>query len=238
MATEFMAKVFSSKQLIDRLKRAARTFMLSALVSLGFMSGAAAHPHAWIDLRSTVIMDDTGKVTGIAQEWLFDPLYTLFITHGVDPDPVKQEKYFMDLARTNLQNLREFNYFTEVRVEGNHALFAPATDYESELREKRLWMKFTITLQTPVDPSLSKFDFAIYDPTYYIEMLHLKDETVSFGGVGAEQTDCEALITKPTPSVEMMIMAQALPPGASSDDLVEEGSLGELFAERVDVSCQ
>ncbi len=41
---------------------------------------ARAHPHAWIDLRSTVVLDAAGRVTAIEQQWLFDQFYTVFVT--------------------------------------------------------------------------------------------------------------------------------------------------------------
>ena len=31
---------------------------------------AEAHPHVWIDLRSTIVLDENGHVIGIEQEWL------------------------------------------------------------------------------------------------------------------------------------------------------------------------
>ena len=52
---------------------------MSICIAIG-SSTAQAHPHAWIDLRSTVVLDDAGRITAIEQQWLFDPLYTVFAT--------------------------------------------------------------------------------------------------------------------------------------------------------------
>ena len=52
---------------------------LSIYIAIG-SSTAQAHPHVWIDLTGTVVLDDAGRITAIEQQWLFDPLYTVFAT--------------------------------------------------------------------------------------------------------------------------------------------------------------
>ena len=47
---------------------------------------ADAHPHAWIDVRVTVLFDGDGAITGLRQSWLFDEFYTAFATEGLDGD--------------------------------------------------------------------------------------------------------------------------------------------------------
>ena len=58
---------------------------------------AEAHPHVWIDLRSTIVLDENGHVIGIEQEWLFDYFYTVFSVDGVVSDA--QKKALTALAR-------------------------------------------------------------------------------------------------------------------------------------------
>ena len=50
---------------------------------LGWLAGlllapgdTLAHPHAWIDLRSRVVLDDGGRVRALELDWLFDDFYT------------------------------------------------------------------------------------------------------------------------------------------------------------------
>ena len=74
---------------------------------------AEAHPHVWIDLRSTIVLDENGHVIGIEQEWLFDYFYSVFSVDGVVGDA--QKEALTALAETNLKSLRAYNYFTEVK---------------------------------------------------------------------------------------------------------------------------
>ena len=96
---------------------------------------AKAHPHARIDLRSTVVLDDAGRVTAIEQQWVFDPLYTVFATDGLNTTTDSPTAALMALAKTNLENLRAHDYFTEVRVAGLKAALGTVSEFESELCE-------------------------------------------------------------------------------------------------------
>ena len=39
---------------------------------------ARAHPHAWIDVKVKVLFDEKGRIYGLEETWVFDPLYTAF----------------------------------------------------------------------------------------------------------------------------------------------------------------
>ena len=98
---------------------------------------AKVHPHAWIDLRSTVVLDDAGRVTAIEQQWFFDPLYTVFATDGLNTATGSQIAAITALSKFNLENLCAHDYFTKVRVGGLKAALGTVSEFESELRELR-----------------------------------------------------------------------------------------------------
>lgn len=191
---------------------------------------AAAHPHAWIDLRSTVILDDSGRVAAIEQEWLFDQFYTLFLTEDLDFTDGEAAAY-ADLAQTAMKNLRDYDYFTVVRAGGEKIALETVGEAEGELRGGRFWLRFTVPLARPVDPETEAVSYSVYDPTYYIEVLHMKGDLVAFRGTGSGS--CLGEIVPPNPDPEFVALAQALDKNAEADS-----SLGAVFAERVEVSCQ
>lgn len=202
-------------------------FLAMSFIVLG--SGwvpAAAHPHVWIDLRGTVVLDAQGRVTAIEQEWLFDPFYTVFATEGLSG----AEEALTSLAKESLQNLRPHDYFTEVHAGGAKAPLGTVSEFESELRDGRLWMRFVVPLVTAIDPTKQAFTYAVFDPTYYIEILHLEDDVVAFRG--ADAVGCSGLIVPPTPTVDAVMLAQAMDQDAEPDT-----ALGGVFAERVEVTC-
>jgi ABC-type uncharacterized transport system substrate-binding protein len=210
------------------------TRVILALLLLAGAAGrlpAAAHPHAWIDLRSSVILDADGRAVAIEEEWLFDEFYTVYVTEGLDQSPGAIAKALTELARANLQNLKPYGYFTQVRADGTKVTVGTVTEFDSSLRDGRLWLRFVVPLDTPIDPKRQKMVFSVFDPTYYIEMLHLEGDVIAFRGSGAD--GCFGRIQPPNPTAEAVMLAAALDRNAKADN-----TLGELFAERVIVTCK
>ena len=205
-------------------------FLLGALIAL-LPDGARAHPHAWIDLRTSAIFDDAGLLTGVHVDWLFDDFYSLFILEELGSEGTVGHDALMDLARRNLDNLAEYSYFTFIAIDGAKLDYAPVLDLNSEMRDGRLAMEFTVPLAEPVDPRTDSISYAVYDPTYYIEILHVEEDG-AIGFAGAAPQGCQAELEKPNPRVEDVALAAALDQTESGGD-----GLGVLFAERVLIRC-
>lgn len=204
-----------------------------ALLLLALPGTAKAHPHSWIDLETSLLFNDEGKVTGLWVGWLFDDYYSAFTLEGMRPD--KDGKYdqkaLNDLAETNLNNLFDYNYFTFIRADEKLLNYRTVTDYKTHVDGYRLWMEFTVELTEPVDPKAHKIDYAVYDPTYYVEILHAADgDPVQLIGTGAQT--CGYALQKPEPPKELSLMAAALDKDETAGD-----SIGISFAERVEIAC-
>lgn len=200
-----------------------------ALIILAMPLPAWAHPHAWIDLRSQVLLDDQGRVAGLRLEWMFDDYYTVAIADEVDVSQANDERW-TEIAGRNLDNLASYDYFTAIKVDGEAVPLGEVRTYEGGLRDGRMWMRFEVPLRQPVDPSAHEVAFGVFDPTYYIEIVHLEDDIVTFEGAGAER--CLAEIVQPQPTFEQVSLASAL----DKDETAGDG-LGELFAETVILHC-
>jgi ABC-type uncharacterized transport system substrate-binding protein len=211
----------------------ARALALAVLAACACLAGgpSAAHPHAWIDVESRLSLDAEGRVVGIVEEWLFDEFYTAFITDGVDRDPAKLQPALEALARRNLGNLKEYGYFTDLRVGDRRLDWAEATDVATGLRGERLWLRFTLPLREPAPARGRWLAYAIYDPSYFVEMLHTE------GSRPALETPaglaCAATLTPPSPSPEKQSLAAALDRTQNAGE-----SLGVHFAEWVTVRCE
>ena len=201
------------------------------LATVSGIPAAGAHPHAWIDLRTTVILRSDGQITALEEEWLFDQLYTLLATQGLDRDPGGSPNALTELARTNLGNLRPHGYFIHAVVDGAKAEIATVTEFETGVRDERLWLRFLAPLVTPVDPKRQTFAFSVFDPSYFIEMLHVKDKPIAFRGT--DVSACRGNIQKPRPTAAAISLAAALDRNAKAPE-----SFGEHFAEKVTVTCR
>ena len=173
---------------------------------------ASAHPHAWIDLRSTVTLDETGRATAIVQEWQFDQLYTALLVDefGRTPEALRAH------AAAILDQLRAFDYFTEIRVAGEPVAPGLVLEFESEVRSGRFRIRFVVPLETQPDVARHDLSYAVYDPTYYIEILHQKEPDVSFDG--GKSGDCRGELVAPNPPTDAIMKARALDVDAEADD--------------------
>jgi ABC-type uncharacterized transport system substrate-binding protein len=192
---------------------------------------AAAHPHAWIDMHSEVVLDDQGDMAGLRLYWVFDEWYTAAIASEFAVSETTSKEFLTALAKQNLANLAEYEYFTKVLVDGENAPIGKVTTFDTGLMSERLWLRFEVPLDETVDARTRKVSYKVYDPTYYIEILHVEDNPVTFDGQGADQ--CSAKVIDADPTFEAVALASAL-------DVTQTGgdNLGELFAQTVQVTCR
>jgi hypothetical protein len=82
-----------------------------------FAGTATAHPHAWIDLRVSLLFDDQGQLHALRQEWAFDPTYSHLLLEDMDASEpgLDMDTALQKMAVRMLENLHEYDYFTEIR---------------------------------------------------------------------------------------------------------------------------
>ena len=206
-----------------------KPLILAALFAFGATS-AEAHPHAWIDLKSKVLFDDAGHVRALQLDWIFDDYYTVAIADEIDLSSQIPDEVWTSIAKRNLTNLIDYDYFTVVKADGVAVDFGEVTRYAGGLQDGRMWMQFEVPLVEPIDPRSQAVSFSVYDPTYYIEIVHLKGDVITFDGEGSER--CQGNIRQPNPTFEQVSLAAAVDVNDSAGD-----GLGELFAETVVLHC-
>lgn len=110
-----------------------------------------------------------GKISGIAAAWTFDDMYSSFAIQGLgDPDKILTRDELAPLAKTNVESLAEFGWFTVGKTGGKPALFKDPVDYWlDESADKLVTLHFTLPLKEPVRTG-SFFSLQVYDPTYFV----------------------------------------------------------------------
>ena len=185
---------------------------------------AAAHPHAWIDVSVEVLFDPSGRVTGLRESWLFDEFYT-----AETAQKGEQQKMDSVIARI-LHNLKDWGYFTRVRLGGRDIAIAVPTEKSARMEGHRLQMTFVAPLVEAVSPRGGALTYSVFDPTYFIEMLHAeKKDAVRL--VGAPP-GCRFDLRPAKPDPKAVAAAAALDRTQSGGD-----GLGAQFAEKVEIRC-
>lgn len=205
-----------------------RRLLLTLVLTLSLSIQAHAHPHAWIDMETALIFDDQGRVTGLRVGWLFDDFYSAFSLDGIEATQQKLN----ELAEINLGNLKEYKYFTDIKIDGVRQKHGDVSEYNTELIGNRLWLDFVVPLLEPVDPMTHEIVYSVYDPTYYVEILHATEgDPIRFEG--AANAACGYAMKNPEPPEDIALLAAALDKTETAGD-----AIGTYFAERVVLSCR
>ncbi len=213
--------------------RAARR-RIGALIAVLFAwaTPAAAHPHVWVTAHEDVIFQPDGKIAAIRNSWIFDDMYSAFAVQGIAKDgQLATKEQLAPLAKTNVESLAEFGYFTFAKNAGQQVAFGPPRDYSLEERpDKLVVLTFTVPLKEPLEPGKA-FTFSVYDPTFFVDFSLAKTGPValigapkgcSIGVLGANPLDVQ--------DAKQLSEAfyQNLSPGAN---------FGMKLADRVIVAC-
>lgn len=218
--------------------RAVQIILAMVLTGPGVLAltvDAVAHPHVWATVRSEIVFGPDRKITGIKHAWTFDEFYSAMAVQGLDADEdgTYSKKELDPLAKVNVDSLKDFAYFTFVRVAGEDKFLPlkPPEDYWVEYDDTALTLKFTLPLETPFDPGAKGVTLDVYDPSFFVAFGFANKDPVKIGG-NAE--GCTAKLDIPDP--ETAEAAKALTESFFSA-LGPDSDYGSQFAQNVTVTC-
>ena len=187
-----------------RAFRPAPTGLLAALLVFGtgaagvVWSGAAeAHPHVFVTAKEQVVFAPDGRVTGVRADWTFDDMYSSFVTQGLGtPGQLLTRDELAPLAKTNVESLAEFGYFTVAKAGGRALAFDEPVDYWlDESPDKLVTLHFTLPLKAPVKP-VPALNVSVYDPTYFVDFKMDERDPVT---LVSAPPGCSTSVIKPRP---------------------------------------
>lgn len=169
-----------------------------AMTALG-AAGAEAHPHVWVTVEATVLYNAKQQVTGLKEYWSFDKAYSEYALDGLEKDAAGAytPAAFVALAKENMESLKDYNYFTEVYVEGERVETAPPQNAVVVRDDKTiLHLTYVLPLKQPLNIGSLKLSFLIYDPDFYIAFAFAEKDPVHLASGGP--AGCAAKIEPPT----------------------------------------
>jgi ABC-type uncharacterized transport system substrate-binding protein len=147
---------------------------------------AAAHPHVWISVVAELLYGPDGSITGVRQVWTFDEMFSTFATRGIEQKTqgTFSREELGPLAQTYVDGLKDFGYFTFVRLDGQrqNEVFAGPVDYfvDYDPTQSAITLNFTLPLKSAA-PAKS-FEVLIYDPQLYFYLSFARFDPVHLIG--------------------------------------------------------
>lgn len=211
------------------IRRVGRWFLF--LFALTSASAVPAHPHAWIDLRVSLAFDASQALPTMRQEWAFDPSYSQLLLEEIDhrqPGLTLQEALQIVGGRL-LGNLRGHDYFTEFLVGSDRLEIPDATAADLVWEGERLILRFELPLADVLPGAEPVFSYRVYDPSYWIEVLHDPNDVIHLKG----GEHCEHRLQAPRPDPSLVAYAATL----NRNQRAPIENLGAKFAETVLIQC-
>ena len=200
-------------------------------------AGASAHPHVWITMHTDVVFGGDGAITGFNMDWTFDDAYTKLAVDGLDSngDGVYSEDELATLTKNNLSVLKDYDYFTVPRFDGQKLPLAGVTDYGQIYSGNRLEMHFHLPLKQPVDPRRGQFALKVYDPDFFVALEYGKDDP--FEVLGPIPAQCTAVL-KPVPTDAELDQTRQMLASKGTAWKPENGEdFGAMFAQALEIKC-
>ena len=201
-----------------------RTGLLVLAAMLATAGTVAAHPHVFVTMASELVYNPDGTVKAIKHAWTFDDMFSVFATQGLE---AKKKGEFTraelaPLAKSNVESLKDFDYFTIAKANGRAAVLAePAADYYLEFKDQVLTLHFTLPFKTPV--KAQELAIEVYDPSYFVDFAFTEKDPVKAVGAPAQ---CKVSTTRPGGG------------GVSSEAAPSDPSnWGALYASKILVKC-
>ena len=215
--------------------RAALCVALLGAATTGFAASVEAHPHVWATVRSEVVFGPDKEITGVKQAWTFDEFYSAMAVQGLDTngDGTYARDELEPLAKVNVESLKDFDYFTFIRQEGEEQ-FLPLKgpeDYWVEYDGTALTLHFTLPLKSPLAPGPKGVTLDVYDPSFFVAFGFADKDPVKIDG---SAPGCVVKVVASDP--EAAEDAKALTESFFSQ-LGPDSNYGSQFAQTVTVTC-
>ncbi len=212
---------------INPMRRVAG-LVAAALMYGGLATDVAAHPHVFITFESTVLYEQ-GTFTGVQHKWTFDEFYTTMAIEGLDKnkDGVYDREELAELAKVNIEGLKDFAYFTFPGLAGKELALGEARDYWLEHKDGLLSLHFTLPFASPVLTEAKGLTVSVYDPTYFIAFDLAKTNPVKLSEGAPRGCEAKVAVASDKPADNAAL-------GALQTQL---GAYGASIAKSIAVEC-
>lgn len=212
------------------MTRILKALFAAALTLACGATAAKAHPHVFVTVKSEIVHDSDGKVTGIRHAWTFDDMFSTYATQGLEQ---KQKGVFTreelaPLAEVNVTSMKEFDFFTQGKLNGQKIEFGDPKDYWLDYTNQELTLNFTLPLKTPV--AVKDLNLDIYDPVYFVSFELAEKDPIK---LVAAPAGCKLNVAKPNDTGAAKNLGESF-----FNQMNPKNPFGTQFANKISVKCQ
>ena len=156
-------------------------------------------------------------------------MFSTYALQGIETKVkgVYSREELSSLAQTNVESLKEFNFFTFARADGKKEKFLEPVDYFLEYKDAALTLHFTLPLKTPVQAK--QLALEVFDPAFFIDFKFADKNPVKLVGAPAA---CQMTFQRPNDGT-----ANAQKLGEQNFAGGDGGNFGMMFANKLLVDC-
>lgn len=213
---------------------AGRRILSAVAIVVAASPGAAdAHPHMFVSARSLLVADADERLTGLRTALIIDPLTTQFVLddHDIAPNATLTEKQRDAIAQGMIDGLRDYDFFTDLRVDDTRIALSKAAVTQVMLDGDLLAATLELTLDAPLDLRGRELALSLYDPTYFAAVTTL-DAPVLPEAFAA----CTERLTRFEPrALDSSTLADLSQ--LSREEMPDDPRIGARFADRSTIAC-
>ena len=202
----------------------------SLLLGLSISCSVLAHPHAFIDMQTTPIIENN-QLTGLSMKWTLDEPSSSAVIYDMKQAKTKNEQQkLIDDVMGNVVSEHYFSYLYD--NQHNKIKYSPhPQNYGVKIQGLQLQYYFDVPLAHSQKLEKNTFSLQTYDPTYYVAMAYASKSAVDFSAL---PKNCQGKLIEPNVDEKIQAYASSLDKSQKNED----DSLGVMFAQKIIIQCE
>lgn len=202
----------------------------SLFLGLFVSCGVLAHPHAFIDMQTTPIIENN-QLTGLSMKWTLDEASSSAVIYDMKQAKTKNEQQkLIDDVMGNIVSEHYFSYLYDTQHNKIKYSSHPK-NYGVKIQGLQLQYYFDVPLAHPQQLEKNTFSLQTYDPTYYVAMTYTSKSAVDFSAL---PKNCQEKLIEPNVDEKIQAYASSLDKSQKNED----DSLGVMFAQKIIIQCE
>src|SRR5215471_2096548 len=128
-------------------------------------------------------------------------------------------------SKDNVENLKEFGFFTFAKADGKKEKFQEPVDYFLEYKDSALTLHFTLPLKNPIKPKQLALD--VFDPAFFIDFKLEEKDPIKLVGAPAA---CQLKVQRPGEADVKKLTEEMVASG-------DQSNYGAMYANKIFVNC-